>query len=108
MCIRPAWNVRPAGRSTDRSCSTTVLVEGTMTATFARHPVTSGIALDDVGFAELREVGVGLAEDGLQHGVCVLSELRADPAHLAGSVRELREGVLHRHLAELRVHHLDD
>jgi hypothetical protein len=36
MYIRPVWKVTPCGRSAFTSCSTTVLVEGTITPTLAR------------------------------------------------------------------------
>ncbi len=42
--MRPAWHVTPGGASRAKSASTTVLVDGTMTPSFARYPVTSGTA----------------------------------------------------------------
>ena len=43
MYMRPAWHVTPGGAIRLKSCSTTVLVEGTMTPSFARQPTTSGM-----------------------------------------------------------------
>src|ERR1700730_3011285 len=60
MYMRPAWKVTPGGAMRLKSCSTTVLVEGTMTPSFARQPTTSGTeALEvaqDIGRAH--DVGV--------------------------------------------------
>src|SRR5258705_9676583 len=60
MYIRPAWNVTPGGPMRLKSCSTTVLVEGTMTPNFARQPTTSGMrALEPAeGVFEANDIGV--------------------------------------------------
>src|SRR5215831_8323152 len=60
MYMRPAWHVTPGGAMRLKSCSTTVLVEGTITPSFLRQPTASGMETLEVAPRVRRVDHVGI------------------------------------------------
>src|SRR5258708_23754169 len=100
MYMRRVWQVTPGGAIRLKSCSTTVLVEGTMPPNLARQPTTSGMrtrlllllvagqGIDHLGRGEVEgpdgRVGalLDLLHDGADARVLpLLVEAHAGPRH---------------------------